>query len=101
MWLRGASRSLMRQVLHAQGDPLLFHTDFTACNAYGGAEAAAARLRCPVHLVLGQADQMTRPSATAGLAAFTRATVHKVPAGHALMAEAPDAVLDALRIALA
>ncbi len=100
MWLRGASRALMRQVLHAQGDGHLFHTDFAACNAYAGAEAAAARLHCPAHLVLGHADQMTRPAATAGLARMTRATVHTVAAGHSLMAEAPDAVLDALRGAL-
>jgi pimeloyl-ACP methyl ester carboxylesterase len=97
MWLRGASRALMRQTLQAQGDDLLFHTDFSACNAYAGAEAAAARLRCPVRLVLGAADQMTRPAATAGLAKMTGATVHTVTAGHSLMAEAPDAVLEALR----
>jgi pimeloyl-ACP methyl ester carboxylesterase len=97
MWLRGAARSLMRQVLQAQGNALLFHTDFAACNAYAGAEAAAARLRCPVQLVLGAADQMTRPAATASLAKMTGAAVHTVPAGHSVMAEAPDAVLDALR----
>jgi pimeloyl-ACP methyl ester carboxylesterase len=100
MWLRGAGRALMRQVLQAQGDPLLFHTDFSACNAYAGAEAACERLSCPVRLVLGGADQMTRPAATAGLARMTGATVHTVSAGHSLMAEAPDAVLDALRDAL-
>jgi pimeloyl-ACP methyl ester carboxylesterase len=100
MWLRGASRSLMRQVLLAQGDKHLFHTDFSACNTYAGAQAAAARLDCPVQLVLGAADQMTRPAATAELARMTNATVHTVPAGHALMAEAPDAVLQALRGAL-
>jgi surfactin synthase thioesterase subunit len=90
----------MRQVLQAQGDALLFHTDFSACNAYSGAEAAAARLRCAVRLVLGASDQMTRPTATAGLARMTGAAVHTVAAGHSLMAEAPDAVLDALRDAL-
>jgi pimeloyl-ACP methyl ester carboxylesterase len=97
MWLRGAGRALMKQVLQAQGDPLLFHTDFSACNAYGGAEAAAQRLACPVHLVLGAADQMTQPRAAAELARLLRATVHRVDAGHALMSEAPDAVLHALR----
>ncbi len=100
MWLRGSGRALMRQVLRAQGDALLFHTDFQACNAYAGAEAAAARLACPVHLVLGDADQMTTPKSAAGLAALLHATVHRVPAGHQLMAEAPDPVLAALRAAL-
>jgi pimeloyl-ACP methyl ester carboxylesterase len=100
MWLRGGGRALMRQVLRSQSDALLFHTDFRACNAYAGAEAAAPRLACPVHLILGNADQMTPPKSTAVLAPLLRAKVHKVTAGHALMAEAPDAVLLAMREAL-
>jgi len=101
-WLRGGSRGLMKQVLQApaaQGQAL-FHIDFEACNAYAGAEAAAQRLTCPVHLVLGAADQMTPPRAAAPLAKLLKAQVHTVPAGHQLMAEAPDAVLAALRSAL-
>jgi pimeloyl-ACP methyl ester carboxylesterase len=100
MWTRGAGRALMRQVLAAQGDKSLFHTDFSACNNYAGAEAAAARLSCPVHLILGAQDQMTPPKAAASLATMLRAQVHSVQAGHHLMAEAPDAVLKALRVAL-
>ncbi|MEO5734104.1 MAG: alpha/beta hydrolase [Rubrivivax sp.] len=100
-WLRGGSRALMRQVLTAQGDAMLFHTDFGACNAYAGAEAAAAKLQCPTHLILGSADQMTQPRAAAGLAKLLKAPIHTVDAGHALMAEAPDAVLQAMRVALA
>jgi pimeloyl-ACP methyl ester carboxylesterase len=100
MWTRGTGRALMRQVLAAQGDPALFHTDFSACNNYAGAEAAATQITCPVHLVLGMQDQMTPPKAAAQLAALLRAEVHRVPAGHQLMAEAPDAVLKVLRVAL-
>ena len=102
VWLHGAYRALMRQVLHgeAAGGSPLFHTDFSACSAYAGAEAAATRVACPVHLVLGTADQMTQPRAAVGLAQMLKATVHRVPAGHSLMAEAPDAVLAALRQAL-
>ncbi len=100
-WLRGGSRALMRRVLQAQGDAHLFHTDFAACNGYDSAAAAAARLACPVHLVLGSADRMTPPRAADELAALLKAQVHRVPTGHALMAEAPDAVLAALRRALA
>jgi len=99
-WLRGGSRALMRRVLAAQGDAGLFHTDFQACNAYAGGEAAAERVRCAVHLVLGSADQMTQPKAAGGLAAMLKAQVHRVPAGHALMGEAPDPVLAAMRAAL-
>ena len=100
VWLRGAARALMLQVLQGQGDPRLFHTDFSACHAYAGAEAAAARMTCPAHLVLGSADQMTPLRATPALARMLNASVHHVPAGHQLMAEAPDPVLLALRAAL-
>jgi pimeloyl-ACP methyl ester carboxylesterase len=54
-----------------------------------------------VHLVLGAQDQMTPPRATKLLTQALRARVHTVPAGHQLMAEAPDAVLAALRSTLA
>ena len=100
VWLRGGSRALMQLVLQAQGDVRLFHTDFSACNAYEGGEAAAAHITCPVHFVLGVSDQMTVPKAAADLAERLHAEVHRVNAGHQLMAEAPDEVLAALRIAL-
>jgi pimeloyl-ACP methyl ester carboxylesterase len=100
MWLRGSGRALMRQVLAAQGDKSLFHTDFSACNNYAGAEAAAARLSCHAHLILGAQDQMTPPKAAAALATMLRAQVHSVPAGHQLMAEVPDAVLKALQVVM-
>jgi pimeloyl-ACP methyl ester carboxylesterase len=99
MWPRGSARALMRQVLNAQGDAALFHTDFSACNNYAGAEAAATRLKCPVELVLGASDQMTPPKAALALAAMLKAKVTQVQAGHQLMAEAPDAVLKAFRAA--
>ena len=100
VWLHGGSRALMHQVLAAQGDARLFHTDFSACNAYTGGLAAAERVRCPAALVLGQADQMTLPRGAREAAQRLKAQVHTVAAGHALMAEAPDAVLTAMRAAL-
>ena len=100
-WLRGAARALMRGVLEAQGDARLFHTDFTACNGYTGVESAAGAITAPVHLILGRFDQMTPPKAARMLETLLRATVHRVDAGHALMQEAPEAVLLATREALA
>jgi pimeloyl-ACP methyl ester carboxylesterase len=97
VWLRGAARSLMYQVMAAQGDAKLFHTDFSACNGYAGGLQATERVRCPAGLVLGQFDQMTLPKAAADIAARLKATVHTVPAGHFLMQESPDPVLNALR----
>ena len=101
VWLRGAGRALMRQVLARGRDPLLFHTDFAACNAYSQGLAAAAQVRCPAHLVLAQFDQMTLPKGAQAVAAALKAPVHSVPAGHFLMQECPDAVLAAVRQALA
>jgi pimeloyl-ACP methyl ester carboxylesterase len=43
---------------------------------------------------------MTPPKAAAELQTLLRAQVQTVSAGHQLMAEAPDAVLKALRLAL-
>jgi len=61
---------------------------------------AAAKVRCPAHLILGRRDVMTPPRAAKELAAALRATVTSIDAGHALMQEAPDAVLAALRLAV-
>jgi pimeloyl-ACP methyl ester carboxylesterase len=100
VWLRGAARALMRQVFAHGHDPLLFHTDFAACNAYANGLEAAKSVRCPAHLVLGDRDQMTLPKGAQAVAAAMTATVHRVPAGHFLTHECPDAVLNALRKAL-
>jgi pimeloyl-ACP methyl ester carboxylesterase len=99
-WLRGSARQLMRQVQAAGGDPLLFHTDFNACDAYVGGLTAAARVSCPAHLVLAEQDQMTLPRNAREIASALKATVHTVPGGHFLMQEQPDGVLKALRKAL-
>ena len=96
-WLRGAGRALMRQVLAAQGNPRLFHDDFSACNQYATGMAAAERVACPAALVLGQFDQMAQPRGAVAVAERLKAQVHTVPAGHFLMQESPDPVLNALR----
>ena len=97
-WLHGVSRALMRRVLASNREANVFHAGFKACNDYAGGEAAMARVRCPVLFLLGAADQMTPPRAARTLAAgaLDGRTV-TVAAGHALMSEAPDAVLLALR----
>jgi pimeloyl-ACP methyl ester carboxylesterase len=100
VWLRGGSRALMRQVFAHGRDPLLFHTDFTACNAYTHGLAAAAQVRCPAHLVLATQDQMTLPRGASAVSAALKATVHTVACGHFMMQECPDGVLHVLRTAL-
>ena len=101
VWLRGSARGLMHQVLTHGGDPLLLHTDFVACNGYAGGLAAAERVRCASHLILGSFDQMTPPRSTRDIAVALKATLHLVPAGHFVMQESPDPVLNAMRKALA
>lgn len=99
-WLHGANRALMRRLqagYASAGHGNLFHHDFSACDRYAGGLEAAARVRCPTRLVLGAKDSMTSPKATASLASALRAEVRMLPAGHALMAEAPDGVLNELK----
>ena len=74
----------------------LFHFDFAACDAYAGAEAAAAALKCPATLILGGSDQMTMPKAAEPLIRLLAPKVVRLRSGHNLMAEVPDGVLDAM-----
>ena len=97
VWLRGGGRQLLRLVLQHQGDAALFHNDFAACDRYAHGLEAAALVRCPAHLVLARDDQMTPTRATAALASVLKARVHTLQAGHFLMQECPDGVLNALR----
>ncbi|ACB33789.1 alpha/beta hydrolase fold [Leptothrix cholodnii SP-6] len=112
-WHHGASRQLMRQVLArsmAAGESAgvehnLFHHDFGICNAYQDGMAAAARVaaagatRCSV--VVGERDRMTAPRAAQDVTAALAAQRLGLPkAGHDLMQEDPEGLLQALRRAL-
>jgi pimeloyl-ACP methyl ester carboxylesterase len=94
VWMTGNAMRLMER-----SRPGVLHTDLLACNAYEDGLTAAAKIRCPVLLMLGQRDQMAPPkNATALIAALTERRVVPIPdCGHSLMTEAPDVVLDALR----
>lgn len=98
-WLRGGSSALMHRIQeNAEGN--LFEHDFRVCDAYANGLEAAARVACPAHLVVGTRDAMTPPRAMKELAGALRATVSRIVSGHALMQEAPDAVLNAMRQAI-
>ena len=101
MWLHGANRMLMRRVQGGYAAGNLFHHEFSLCQRYQGGLQAAAKVACPSSFILGQADQMTPPRLSNALAAALKARVHLVPAGHNMVQEVPDAVLAALRDALA
>jgi len=90
------ARALMRRLAAGSAGHLL-HSDLAACNAYANGAAAAAAIACPTVLVMGSMDKMTPPRSAGVLTgAMPHATVVKVDAGHAMMAEAPAAVRDAL-----
>ncbi|MEW6020586.1 MAG: alpha/beta hydrolase [Pseudomonadota bacterium] len=92
----GGSRRLMQRMSAINPDAL-FHTDFAACNAYENGEAAARAVACPAVFIFGAKDMMTPPRSTKTLTgAIAHGKIVTVDAGHALMAEQPDAVLDAL-----
>ncbi len=98
--IHGGARALMRRMQRAAEPGNLFVDDFAACDAYDGLAEAAPRLRCPVTLVLGTRDQMTSPKAVAPLVERLQARVVHLPCGHDVMAETPDALLQALRTTL-
>ena len=99
-WLHGSDRALMRRVQAGARERNLFSLDFEVCNNYAGGLDAAKRVTCPATLILGEHDQMTQPRQAAELATALRAETSIIAAGHALMAEAPDAVLAAMRKAI-
>ena len=78
--------------------PGVLLNDFSACNSYGAGAERAPAVACPALFVLGTRDQMTPPKAARPLAQAIRdARIVEIPrCGHALMAERPDAVLEAL-----
>ena len=97
-WLYGGSRALMRRVLASNPKVNVFFTGFKACDSYASGEAAMETVQCPTLFVLGSHDQMTPPKAAQSLVAKAKnAKVVKLPAGHSLMTEAPDGVLQALK----
>jgi pimeloyl-ACP methyl ester carboxylesterase len=97
LWMLGGAERLLEQAA-----PGVLHADLAACNAYRGAAAAAALVRCPTTLILGERDQMTPLAAGRELAAGIAGSEVVVlsGAGHMAMIERPDEVLEALRTAL-
>lgn len=95
-YVMGGARRLMQRMSQLNPEHL-FHTDFAACNAYANGEAAARAVTCPVLFMFGAKDMMTPPRSTRLLTgAIAHGKIVSVDAGHSLMAEQPDAVLDAL-----
>ncbi len=96
-WLYGGSRALMRRVLASNPRVNLFYTGFMACNEYKNALAGVTKAQAAILFVVGTKDQMTTPrAAQAMIDAMPSAQVERVNAGHQMMVEAPEEVLQAL-----
>ena len=93
MWMLGNSLRLMERTT-----PGVLATDLAACHRYADGLAAAAAVRCEGLVVVGGRDVMAPPrNARALIDTLSRVQTLTLPgAGHALMTEEPDRVLDAL-----
>jgi pimeloyl-ACP methyl ester carboxylesterase len=93
MWLTGESVRLLEQLPAG-----VLANDLRACHTFDRAAEDATNVTCPTLLLLGERDVMTRPAAARPLtAALVDATTVVLPgAGHFMMFEQPDAVIDTL-----
>jgi pimeloyl-ACP methyl ester carboxylesterase len=94
MWMLGGGERLLERARAG----VLFK-DLSACNDYRDGLASAAKVSAPATLVLGERDMMTPTKAGRELAAAmpNARVVMLGGAGHMLMSERPDEVLDAVR----
>ncbi len=92
-WVIGGNLRLMQRQ-----KPGVLLADFAACDAYKTGFERAAQLKCPALFLLGARDAMTPARAGRDLARLVpHSTVVTLDcAGHNLMGEKPDEVLDAL-----
>ena len=80
------------------GRPGALYAGLEACNAYGDAQQAASRVRCPTLLLLGGSDRMTPADGATPLAQAIPSARTTVIAGsgHMIFAEEPKAAVAAL-----
>ena len=99
---RQALQAANLQRMQQQGARVLA-SDLAACDTWQDGLAAAARVRCPTLLICGELDRMTPADAVKPLsdslekAGCSARIIVLAGAGHAMMQEAPHALVDALR----
>lgn len=93
MWMIGGGQRLLERAV-----PGAIYADLKACNEYVNGVENANKLACPALLILGGRDSMTptRSAMAVAKAIPDAETVILERAGHALLAERPDPVLDEL-----
>lgn len=89
MWMYGDSLARLRRLA-----PGVLYSDLKACNDY----QLSGNVGCPALFILGRRDVMTPPKSALALSQSIKQSETKLVnlSGHSLMAEAPDATLDAL-----
>jgi pimeloyl-ACP methyl ester carboxylesterase len=93
LWMTGGTLALF-----ARNQPGVLHSDLEACNAWKSGTEAARKVRCPALVIIAANDIMTPAKAGQELARLVvgSRSVTVENCGHMLLAEAPDAMLDAL-----
>ena len=94
LWMHSGAQRVLEQCR-----PGVLFNDLSACNAYQGALAAAAKVTVRTTLILGERDMMTPAKAGKALAAAipNAKTIVLTGAGHMMMVERPDELLAALQ----
>ncbi len=94
LWMHSGAQRVLEQ-----GRPGVLFNDLSACNSYQNALGAAAQVSVPATVILGERDMMTPLKAGKTLAAAlpNSRTVVLRGAGHMMMVERPDELLEALR----
>ncbi|MGJ5177661.1 alpha/beta fold hydrolase [Bradyrhizobium oligotrophicum] len=93
LWMHGGAQATLKRCA-----PGVLFNDLAACNNYQDALASAGSIQVPTKLILGEKDLMTPVKSGKALAAAIpqSRTIVLPGAGHTMMAECPDALLDAL-----
>jgi pimeloyl-ACP methyl ester carboxylesterase len=94
LWMHSGAQRVLQQCR-----PGVLFSDLSACNSYQNALTAAAQVAVPTTVILGERDMMTPAKAGKALAAAVpnARTVILSGAGHMMMAERPDELLEALK----
>ena len=93
IWMMGAGERLLERAA-----PGVLYSDLLACHAFDG-KAHRCRSDIPILVILGQADRMTPLAAGRSLiSCLPNARFIELPAaGHSMLSECPNALLDALK----
>ena len=92
MWMYGDTLARLARLA-----PGVLYNDLKACNDYAAGLESAAQVKCPALMILGAKDVMTPVRGAKELKERLKAKTAVIDfSGHSLMAEAPDATLDAL-----